>query len=471
MIHPESEAYRPIKPAQPLYERPLYAQPLHAQPLYESIYDVVIVGGGIVGSIAACGLAQIGLRVALIEAQAQSFASTRGQAYSINLLSAQVFQDLGLWDTIRPHIEPYRNVRLSDGDYGKVVQFSAHDLTRNDFHTDTIGYVAEHRVLLEALQSHLIASPTIDWICPATVTSTTWANGKTSQFATVTIDLDRTPQTLQTRLVIGADGSQSPLRTQANIRTFGWQYWQSCIVAFIQPEIPHHQVAHERFQPDGPFAILPLPNGLCRIVWTAPRAEADRILKLDRSAFMTELRQRYGDHMGALTLVGEPSVFPVRLLHSTRYVQPQLALIGDAAHCCHPVGGQGINLGIRDAAALCETIDRSIQQAIQQGKPVEEFASVKTLKRYERWRMGENLVVLGLTDSLTRLFSNRILPIMLLRRIFLWILEDIQPVKSGVLRLMQGLTGQSPRIPCRITEPENVREIANVAIRRTVARQ
>jgi 2-octaprenyl-6-methoxyphenol hydroxylase len=450
MIHPEPEIYWPLKPTPPLNP-----PPLNPPPLNNDIYDVVIVGGGIVGSIAACGLAQVGLRVALIEAQAQSFASTRGQAYSINLLSAQVFQDLGLWDTIRPKIEAYRNVRLSDGDYAKVVHFKADDLTQKNIHTDTIGYVAEHRVLLEALQSQLIASPTIDWICPATVTSTTWANGKASNFATVTIDRDRSTQTLQTRLVVGADGSQSPLRTQSNIRTFGWQYWQSCIVAFIQPEIPHHQVAHERFQPDGPFAILPLPNGLCRIVWTAPRAEADRILKLDRTAFMTELHQRYGDHMGALTLVGEPSVFPVRLLHSTRYVQPQLALIGDAAHCCHPVGGQGINLGIRDAAALCETIDRSIQQSIQQqGKPSQEFASLKTLKRYERWRMGENLVVLGLTDILTRLFSNQILPIMILRRISLWILEDIQPIKSFVLRLMQGLTGTAPRIPCRIAEPE-----------------
>lgn len=414
-------------------------EPNSSTDIPDSIYDIVIVGGGIVGSIAACGLAQVGLRVALIEAQAQSYASARGQAYSINLLSAQIFQDLGLWDQIRPHIETYRKVRLCDGNYSKIVNFSASDLNLKGLDYDTIGYVAEHRVLLDALQQQLRESPHIDWICPATVTSTTWHSDR----ASVTLDRDRSPQTLQTRLVIAADGSQSPLRTQANIRTFGWQYWQSCIVAFIQPEIPHQQIAHERFQPDGPFAILPLPNGLCRIVWTAPRAEADRILKLDRADFMTELSQRYGDHMGQLTLIGEPSVFPVRLLHSTRYVQPRLALIGDAAHCCHPVGGQGINLGIRDAAALCETIDRAIQNA-------EDFASLKTLKRYERWRMIENLWVLGLTDTLTRLFSNQILPIMLLRRASLWILEDIQPVKSRVLRLMQGLTGQAPHIPCRV---------------------
>ncbi len=431
---------------------PSTPQPLH--------YDIIIIGGGIVGSIAACGLAQIGLRVALVEAQTQSFASTRGQAYSINLLSAQIFQDLGLWDTIRPHIETYRNVRLSDGDHPKVVQFRASDLTDRNFSTDTIGYVAEHRVLLDALQSQLTQLPNLDWICPATVTATTWNTDR----AIVTLEAQGQTQTLHSRLVIGADGAQSPLRTQAHIRTYGWQYWQSCIVAFIQPEIFHHQVAHERFQPDGPFAILPLPNGLCRIVWTAPHAEADRILKLDRTTFMTELKTRYGDHMGELTLVDEPSVFPVRLLHSTQYVKPRLALIGDAAHCCHPVGGQGINLGIRDAAALCETIDRAVQDG-------EDFASLRVLKRYERWRMGENLLVLALTDTLTRLFSNEIWPILFVRRIFLWFLEDIGPVKSWVLRLMQGLTGRAPRIPSRTQDLEHVRETANVVIRRTVASQ
>ena len=423
-------------------------------------YDIIIVGGGIVGSIAACGLAQSGLQVALIETQSQSFASTRGQAYSINLLSAQVFQDLGLWDTIRPHIEAYRAVNLSDGDYSKVVHFSPRDLQSKTFNTDTIGYVAEHRVLLEALQTLLRNTPNLDWICPATVTETHW----TVDRSTVAVDVQGQSQTLHARLIVGADGSNSPLRTAAHIRTIGWNYWQSCIVAFVQPEIPHHQVAHERFQPDGPFAILPLPNGLCRIVWTAPKSEANRVIQLDPADFMTELRHRFGDHLGHLTLVGEPSVFPVKLLHSFRYVQPRLALIGDAAHCCHPVGGQGINLGIRDAAALCETIAQA--QAQQ-----EDFATLTVLRRYERWRIWENLLVLGLTDTLTRLFSNQILPIIFLRRMSLWILEDVQPVKSLVLRLMQGLTGRAPRIPRRSEQLEIVRETAHVAIRRTVASQ
>jgi 2-octaprenyl-6-methoxyphenol hydroxylase len=394
-------------------------------------YDVVIVGGGIVGNVAACALGQAGMKVAIVEAEAQSMASDRGQAYSINLLSVQVFEDLGLWQRIRPQVETYRSVQLSDGDYRKVVQFSPQDLGR-----ETIGYVAEHRILLEALQYGLKALPNVDCICPATVTETVKKGDRTIVRLAQT---STQAQILSAKLVIAADGSRSPLRQAANITTLGWQYWQSCIVAFIQPEHPHKQTAYERFQPDGPFAILPLPNGLCRIVWTAPRAVADRMLTLNPDDFMTELRSRYGNHMGKLTLVGQPSVFPVRLLHSTQYVKPGLALIGDAAHCCHPVGGQGINLGIRDAAALVNVIENALTQD-------KDFATLSVLKQYERWRMGENLVVLGLTDTLTRVFSNKIWPIVLIRRVSLWILQDIPPIRSLVLRHMQGLTGKAPRI-------------------------
>jgi 2-octaprenyl-6-methoxyphenol hydroxylase len=417
-------------------------------------YDVVVVGGGIVGAVAACGLGQTGLRVAIVEASSKSIAASRGQAYSINLLSAQVFDDLGLWQTIRPQVETYRSVQLSDGNYGKVVQFLPEDLG-----AETIGYVAEHRVLLDALQEKLRQLPNVDCICPARVVDTVRSDDTTL----VKIDRDGKITQLRTALVVAADGNQSPLRTAANIKTIGWKYWQSCVVAFIQPEYPHDQIAYERFQPDGPFAILPLPNGLCRIVWTALSSDTDRILNLSPSDFMAELRTHYGEHMGQLTLVGEPSVFPVRLLHSTQYVQPGLALIGDAAHCCHPVGGQGINLGIRDAAALVNIIQKTIGTHADLG-------NLSVLKQYEQWRMGENLLVLGLTDTLTRVFSNQILPIVILRRLSLWALQHIAPLRSRVLRLMQGLTGRSPRImrygPMLETQQDHNPQVRRMMVRK-----
>jgi 2-octaprenyl-6-methoxyphenol hydroxylase len=393
-------------------------------------YDVTIVGGGIVGSLMACLLESTGLKVALLEFAAISDAAARGQAYSINQLSSRVFGGLGLWLKIRTQVETYRQVQLSDAGCPIVVNFSPADTQ-----TATLGYVATHQVLLTELQTQLRQCRNVDWLCPAKVSAATFG----PQGNTLTVELGDTTRQIRSRLVIGADGSRSFLRQAAGIKTIGWKYWQACVVAFIKPEKPHVQTAYERFQPEGPFAVLPLPEGICRIVWTAPQAEADRLLQIDPATFMAELAPRYGDQMGELELLGERSVFPVQLLHSRQYVKPGLALIGDAAHCCHPVGGQGINLGIRDAAALAEVI----QAALAQG---EDFAQVAVLKRYERWRMWENLVMLAFTDILDRTFSNQIAPIVWVRRLGLWAMAHIPPIKSFAIRLMLGMIGRVPQI-------------------------
>jgi 2-octaprenyl-6-methoxyphenol hydroxylase len=407
-------------------------------------YDVTIVGGGVVGTLAACLLESTGLKVALLEFAATSEAAARGQAYSINQLSSRIFAGLGIWDRVRPQVETYRHVQLSDAGSPIVVHFSPEDTG-----TSTLGYVATHQVLLTELQTHLRQCRNVDWLCPAQVSAASFG----PEGNTLTVQLGDTTRQIRSRLVIAADGSRSFLRQAAGIKTIGWKYWQACVVAFIQPEKPHAQTAYERFQPEGPFAILPLPDGLCRIVWTAPKAAADRLLQIDQATFMTELREHYGDHMGELALIGERSVFPVQLLHSRRYVQPGLALIGDAAHCCHPVGGQGINLGIRDAAALVEVIGVALAQG-------EDFAQVAVLKRYERWRMWENLVMLAFTDILDRTFSNQIAPIVMVRRVGLWAMANIPPVKSFAIRLMLGMIGRVPQIaretaitPVELVEP------------------
>jgi 2-octaprenyl-6-methoxyphenol hydroxylase len=393
-------------------------------------YDVTIVGGGIVGSLTACLLEATGLKVALLEFAAISEAAARGQAYSINQLSSRIFAGLGIWERVRPQVETYRRVQLSDAGCPIVVHFSPQDTG-----TPTLGYVATHQVLLTELQTKLRQSRHVDWLCPAKVTAATFGPAGN----TLTVELGDTTRQIRSRLVIAADGSRSFLRQAAGIKTIGWKYWQACVVAFIKPEQPHHQTAYERFQPEGPFAILPLPDGLCRIVWTAPKAAADRLLQIDAATFMTELREHYGEHMGELELMGERSVFPVQLLHSRRYVQPGLALIGDAAHCCHPVGGQGINLGIRDAAALAEVITTALAQG-------EDFAQVAVLKRYERWRMWENLVMLAFTDILDRTFSNQIAPIVVVRRWGLWAMAHVPPIRSLAIRLMLGMIGRVPKI-------------------------
>ncbi|XGV97195.1 MAG: FAD-dependent hydroxylase [Leptolyngbya sp. BL-A-14] len=399
-------------------------------------YDVVIVGGGLVGATLACALKDSGLQIALLEAKTQSEAVSRGQAYHVNLLSSRIFEGIGVWEQMSPEVNPIEQIHLSDANYPAIVRFFQQDLG-----TDVLGYVAEHRVLLNALQKRLKACANVTYLCPAALVNTI----AMEDYVGLEVLQDGVAKQIRTRLLVAADGSRSTLRQQAGIRTHGWQYWQACVVAFIKPEKPHHNIAYERFQPDGPFAILPLPNNLCRIVWTLPKAEAEAVMALDESTFLAQLKQRYGDQMGSLELVGERYVFPIQLMQSDRYVLPRLALIGDAAHCCHPVGGQGVNLGIRDAAALAQIIQTAHQQGI-------DIGNLHVLKRYERWRRLENLIVLGFTDTLNRVFSNTILPLVLLRRLGLWALQTIAPVKQIALKLMTGLSGRAPMLAQGVRE-------------------
>jgi 2-octaprenyl-6-methoxyphenol hydroxylase len=393
----------------------------------------VIVGGGIVGLTFACALKDSGLRIALIEATQASTAVSRGQAYHVSLLSSRIFEGIGAWKYMRSGVNPIEQIHLSDQDYPGVVRFQLQDLG-----TSALGYVAEHRVLLDGLQRSLGEPPNVTSLCPVEVIATEFH----PNFVNLTLRQGEAEWVVRSQLLVAADGARSPIRQQAGIQTVGWQYWQSCVVAFIQPEQPHHNIAYERFQADGPFAILPLPNNLCRIVWTAPKQAAAALLALDDEAFLAQLKTRYGNQMGELKLVGDRYLFPVQLMHSHRYVHSRLALIGDAAHCCHPVGGQGVNLGIRDAAALAEVL----KTAQQQGR---DLGALKVLRRYERWRKLENWKILAFTDFLDRLFSNNFPPIVFLRRLGLWFLQHLAPAKQIALHLMVGLSDRQPALAKR----------------------
>ncbi|MBE9012096.1 FAD-dependent hydroxylase [Pseudanabaenaceae cyanobacterium LEGE 13415] len=398
-----------------------------------SEYDITIVGGGVVGTTFACALKDSGFRVALIEAEVTSQAVSRAQAYSISLLSSRIFEGLGVWQQICPQVETYKKVRLADSNYPATVQFAPHDIG-----TETLGYVAEHRVLITALQALLHTCSNVDLFCPAKVVKTEYH----SDDAVLEVMLNGEVQQIRSRLVVAADGSRSPLRQQAGIKTFGWQYWQACVVATLKLEAPHDNTAYEWFWHTGPSGILPLPDNRCRIVWTASRSQAEKLLAMNDREFIEAFKQRYGAHFGTPEIEGDRYLFPIQLMHSREYVRSQLALIGDAAHSCHPLGGQGINMGIRDAAALAQVL----QTAKKRG---EDIASLKVLKRYERWRQWENLIILSITDLLNRTFSNQIFPIVQLRRFSLWFLRNIHPIRSLVFRIMSGLTGRAPQLAQR----------------------
>ncbi|MDB9349750.1 FAD-dependent hydroxylase [Nodularia spumigena] len=396
-------------------------------------YDLVIVGGGIIGLTLASALKDSGLSVLLIEARVASAAVAKGQAYAVHMLSALIFQGIGIWEEISPQIAKYCQVRLSDADYPDVVEFATDDIG-----TPELGYVAEHQALLQPLQEFVQHCPNVTYLCPAEVVKTEYQQ----DIVAIDIKIADNIQTVRSKLVVAADGSRSRIREAAGIKTNGWKYWQSCIVAFVKPEKSHNNTAYERFWTSGPFAILPLPGNRCRIVWTAPHAEAKALCALNDEQFLAELGRRYGDQMGKLELLGDRFIFPVQLMQSDHYVLPRLALIGDAAHNCHPVGGQGLNLGIRDAAALAQVL----QTAHQAG---EDIGNVKILKRYERWRKLENLTILGFTDLLDRVFSNNFLPLVILRRLGLGMMRRIPMLKVFALKLMIGLKGRTPELAKR----------------------
>ncbi|AFZ27877.1 Ubiquinone biosynthesis hydroxylase, UbiH/UbiF/VisC/COQ6 family [Cylindrospermum stagnale PCC 7417] len=396
-------------------------------------YDLVIVGGGIVGLTLAAALKDSGLTVLLIEAKVASAAVAKGQAYAVHMLSAQIFQGIGIWEKILPEIAKYCQVKLSDADYPDVVAFQTSDLG-----TSELGYVAEHQALLQPLQEFVQNCPNVTYLCPALVVNTQ----NEQDLVNINITVEGEPRTIRSKLLVGADGSRSPIRQAAGIKTKGWKYWQSCIVAFVKPEKSHNNTAYEKFWSSGPFAILPLPGNRCRIVWTAPHEEAKALCALDDQQFLAELSRRYGDQMGKLELLGDRFIFQVQLMQSDRYVLPRLALVGDAAHNCHPVGGQGLNLGIRDAAALAQII----QTAHQAG---EDIGKIQILKKYERWRKQENLAILGFTDLLDRVFSNNFLPLVVIRRLGLGIMQRVPMVKIFALKLMIGLKGRTPELAKR----------------------
>lgn len=400
-------------------------------------YDVAIAGGGIVGLTLACALKGAGLRVAVVEANPQTAGLTQRRAYALTLLTGRIFSGLDLWKTILPNIATFTQIRLADEHSPAVVNLQPDDLGLGPEAAE-LGYVGEHAVLLQALQERLADADYLTWYCPATLTHAAYESDR----VTLTLTHAGATHHVTAQVLVAADGARSPIRQQAGIGTRGWQYWQSCITAVIRPENSHENIAREHFWTSGPFATLPLPDNRCQIVLTAPHAEATELMQVDEAAFLAELERRYGGQLGSLQLVSDRVLFPVRLMQSDRYTLPRLALVGDAAHCCHPVGGQGLNLGIRDAAALADILKAAHQRG-------EDIGHLRVLRRYERWRKFENLTILGFTDLLDRCFSNNWLPLVTARRLGLRLMRVARPLKFLSLRLMTGLGGRHPQLAKR----------------------
>ncbi len=392
--------------------------------------DVLIVGGGPVGGTLACALSAAGMEVIAVD-QADPAAGLDagfdGRASSIALGSQRILDALGLWAGMEPHAAPIRHIRVSEGDSPLFLHYDERDTGGPPF-----GYMVENRFIRKALFDRIPTLDTVRLLAPARV------NGLERTGSGVEARL-ADGRGISARLIVGADGRASGVRAGAGIRVTGWPYRQTAIVCTVAHERPHDFVAHEHFLAAGPFAVLPLPGNRSSIVWTERKDLAPAIMALDEAEFLAELERRFGDYLGRLTVVGPRWSYPLSLQHAETAIALRLALVGDAAHAMHPIAGQGLNMGLRDVAALTEVLAEARRLGL-------DIGAGTVLERFQRWRRFDNTLMLAMTDGLNRLFSNTIGPVRLARGLGLAAVNRMPPLKRLFVRSAMGLAGRLPRL-------------------------
>jgi len=393
--------------------------------------ELVIAGGGLNGMLLAVACAGAGLATIVIDRQdpaAMMADSFDGRTSAIAYGSRLVFDGIGLWPAIEGEAEPIREIRVADDGSPLFLHYDHRELGGNI----PLGYIVENRVLRRALFDRAATLPSLRLFAPRAVASMEASEGG----ATVTL---ADGLRLSTRLVAAADGQNSPLRRAAGIRTVEWRYRQTGIVTTVAHERPHRGIAVEHFLPAGPFAILPMTGNRSSIVWTEDADLAPRLLALPDAEFAGELRARFGDFLGEIEPIGPRWSYPLALMQAERYAARRLALVGEAAHVIHPIAGQGLNIGIRDIAALAEIIIDARRLGLDIGDPI-------LLERYERWRRADALVLAAVTDGLNRLFSNTIAPVRLARDFGLAMVNRLPPIKRVLMQHAMGVLGDRPRL-------------------------
>lgn len=356
-------------------------------------HDIIIAGGGLNGPALGLALASAGLSVAIIDARpatARAAEGFDGRAYALALASRRLLTALGVWGAVAAQAQPILKVVATQGQAGEGAGPFALTFDSAEIEEGPVGHMLEDRFLYAALLDRMEGRVT--HLHGLSVTDQAVAPGG----VTVTLSDGRR---LTAALLVGADGRGSGTATRAGIRRRGWGYGQTALVAALDHDLPHHGVAHQFFMPSGPLAILPLPGNRSSIVWSETDADAARIAALDDAAFLEVLRPRFGDFLGPIRLAGGRFAYPLSLSLADSYVAPRVALVGDAAHGVHPIAGQGLNLGLRDVAALAEVL----ADARRRG---EDIGAPDVLARYQGWRRFDS-TALGLgMDSVNRLFSN-----------------------------------------------------------------
>ncbi|WDR07398.1 FAD-dependent monooxygenase [Devosia rhodophyticola] len=394
-------------------------------------FDVLIVGGGPVGLSMALSLTRFmtGARIGLVDRRPMSVPQD-SRASAIAAGVRRVFETLGVWDAMAEKAQPITAMNITDSGAGDLARPLYLRFEGDVAPGEAFAHMVPNRTMAEALLAQL--GDGIEVVAPADIVKTDFD----SFGARLTLGDGRQ---LQAALIIGADGAQSSLRQGAGIGVVAHDYGQNGIVTTIEHELDHQGVAYEHFRPAGPFASLPLPGRRSSLVWTETRANAAHYLAMDAQQLALEIESVMGSSLGSVQIIEKVQSFPLRMQIAREMVAPRLALIGDAAHVVHPIAGQGLNLGLKDVAALAEVVIEAMRLGMDHGGD-------DVLLRYQSWRRLDTSAMAMVTDMMNRLFSNDIAPVRALRDLGLGLVDRAGPLKDAMIRNASGLTGSGPRL-------------------------
>ncbi len=394
--------------------------------------DIAIAGGGMVGLSLAAALAELPLRVVVIEPVAPDSdhqPSFDARTTALSGGSRRVLDGIGVWDAVASQATPIRRIHVSErGAFGVA------RLTAAEQGVAALGYTIENRLLGRALRERAAGIPRLT-LCHAGVREVSAADDA------VRLMTDR-GNTFAARLVVAADGAQSAVRTALGIDASVAEYGQHAVIAHVDTERFHDYTAYERFTPTGPIAVLPIAEGRSAVVWTLAPEASRRALALDDATFIAELQQVFGLRLGRFTRVGRRQSYPLALTRAERLVAPRAVILGNAAQGLHPVAGQGFNLGLRDVAALAELLADQITEHGNDADP----GAPQLLERYVEWRGPDREAVIRFTDALVRGFGMPLAPLRGLRSAGLLLFDLLRPVKHEFARRTMGLAGRQPRL-------------------------